>query len=301
MARAKHADSRLPGMVERFAEIGGARLRYFVAGAGEPLLLLHGLGGAASNWIELAPALARRRRVLVPDLPGHGGSSALPAARNVAAYADCVGLLAEREGMFPAAVAGHSFGGLVGLRLALRRPGDVRGLVLAAAAGLSTGSFAAKAALAVLGVLRPGRLISPIRGLVAASPLLRTLVFGWWGASDPAALSEQAARGFLAGQALHTDTAAAARALLAEDVRGELARVACPCLVLWGARDNWVPARDAIEYARLLRAQLRTIADCGHLLIGERPDACLDAIESFLDGIRELDELPLQSEALSEP
>jgi pimeloyl-ACP methyl ester carboxylesterase len=39
---------------------------------------------------------------------------------------------------------------------------------------------------------------------------------------------------------------------------------------------------DAFEYARRLRAKLRVITDCGHLLIGERPDACLDAIEAFI-------------------
>jgi pimeloyl-ACP methyl ester carboxylesterase len=52
--------------------------------------------------------------------------------------------------------------------------------------------------------------------------------------------------------------------------------------VLWGARDNQLPVGDAFEYARRLRAPLRLIADCGHLLIGERPEACADAITGFL-------------------
>jgi pimeloyl-ACP methyl ester carboxylesterase len=43
-----------------------------------------------------------------------------------------------------------------------------------------------------------------------------------------------------------------------------------------------VPVADAFEYARRLRAPLRVIADCGHLLIAERADACADAIETFL-------------------
>ena len=55
-----------------------------------------------------------------------------------------------------------------------------------------------------------------------------------------------------------------------------------PCLCLWGANDNWVPLRDGMEYARRLRAPLRSIADCGHLLIGERPDAVLHAVREFL-------------------
>ena len=64
-------------------------------------------------------------------------------------------------------------------------------------------------------------------------------------------------------------------------------RITCPVLVLWGGRDRQVSVEDGFEYARRLRAPLRVIADCGHLLIGERPEACADAIEEFLprDGL----------------
>jgi pimeloyl-ACP methyl ester carboxylesterase len=77
----------------------------------------------------------------------------------------------------------------------------------------------------------------------------------------------------------------AGKALLATDPRIDLDRVTCPCLCLWGASDNWVRVEDGIEYARRLRAPLRTIAGCGHLLIGERPDACLAAIREFVDSL----------------
>ena len=69
--------------------------------------------------------------------------------------------------------------------------------------------------------------------------------------------------------------------MLADDPRSELERVRCPSLVLWGARDLQLPLDDAFEYARRLRAPLRVVADCGHLVIGERPEACLDALESL--------------------
>ncbi len=279
------AKEDLAGFDERFADVKGVRLRYLVGGSGPSLLLLHGLGGAASNWVELAPGLARRRRVLVPELPGHGGSSPLPAAPSLDAFADRIGLVAEREGMLPAAVVGHSLGGVVALRLALRRPDEVTGVVLAAAAGISSSTGRARLALTLVALARPGRLIAPYRGLVARVSWLRYPVFGWWGASDPPALSPRAAEGFLAGPALHTDTVSAATALALDDPRRDLAGLRCPCLVLWGARDNQVPLEDGFEYARRLRAPLRAIPDCGHLLIGERPDACLDAIESFLDSL----------------
>lgn len=275
-------DAKPAGFEERFLDARGSRLRYLVAGEGDPLVLVHGLGGAAANWLALAPLLLPGRRLIVPELPGHGGSSPLPAAPSLSPYADRLGLLLDHEGATPAAVVGHSLGGAVALRLALRRPESVSALVLAAAAGISSTARSARYALTVTGILKPGRKIAPHRRRVARSVLLKRLVFGRWGASDPSALPPEVVEALLAGPARHTDTVSAATALVRDDVRPELARIGCPVLVLWGARDNQLPVDDAFDYARRLRAPLRVIADCGHLLIVERPAACADAITGFL-------------------
>jgi pimeloyl-ACP methyl ester carboxylesterase len=276
------AKVELEGLEERFADVRGCRLRYLVGGEGEPLVLVHGLGGAASNWLGLAPLLLSGRRLLVPELSGHGGSGPLPAAESLDAYADRVGLLVERAGFAPAPVVGHSLGGAIALRLAIRRPEVVSRLVLAAAAGISSGRRRARYALMMTAIVKPGRRIAPHRRFVARSAVLKTLVFGRWGAADPPAFPGEIAEAFLSGHARHTDTVSAAKALMRDDPRPDLDRVRCPVLVLWGARDNQLSVGDAFDYARRLRAELRVIADCGHLLIGERPDACADAIESFL-------------------
>jgi len=274
----------IPGLEERFAETKASRLRYFVGGRadGEPVVLIHGLGGCAANWVEVAPLLSERRRVLVPELPGHGLSTPLPAVPNLAVFADRIGLVAEREGMLPAAFVGHSLGGTVALRLALRRPGDVNALVLAAGAGLSSTSRRVRYGLRILGIIGPRRFVAPWADSVADSPFLRYAVFGRWGAADPLILSRAAVDGFLEGTRLTSDSVSSARAVVADDVRQELGDLRCPTLVLWGARDNQLPLADAFEFARRLDAPLRVIADCGHLLIGERPDLCVEAIEAFL-------------------
>jgi pimeloyl-ACP methyl ester carboxylesterase len=272
----------LPGFEERFAVIKGVRMRYLAAGSGATVVLVHGLGGAASNWIELAPSLARETRVIAPELPGHGGSSPLAAAPNLNPFADRVAGVLERESVTAATMVGHSFGGSVALRLAMRHPRLVGSVVLAGAAGISSRRRTAVYGLRITALVKPGRRIAPYRRRIARSPFLRALVFGGWGAADAVALSPRAAEGFLAGPARTSDTLGAVRALLLEDPRSELHGVACPCLVLWGARDTQVGVADAFEYARRLRAPLRVVAGCGHLLIGERPEACLDAIESFV-------------------
>jgi len=276
------AKVELPGFTERIAEVRGTRLRYLAAGEGEPLLLVHGLGGAAANWLALSPLLLPTRRLLVPELPGHGGSSALPAAPSLNAYADRLGLVLEQEGVASAGVVGHSLGGAIALRLSIRRPELVSALVLAGAAGISSTLRRARYSLTITGIVKPGRKIAPHRARVAQSALLKRVVFGRWGAADPPALPSELVEALLAGPARHTDTVSAAKALVRDDPRQDLEHVRCPSLVLWGARDNQLPVEDAFDYARRLRAPVRVIADCGHLLTVERPEACADAIETFL-------------------
>jgi len=274
--------AKLAGLEERFVDVKGVRMRYFVGGDGPPLVLIHGLGGAAANWTELASILAPRHRLLVPDLPGHGGSSALPAISGLEPYADRVALVAEREEMLPAPVVGHSLGGLVVLRLALRRPDAVSTVILAGAAGLSIGNVWGRELLSIFTVVRPGRLAGYGRDWVARSRLLRRVVFGFVSVADPVALTNEAVEGFLAAHLLHTDVDGAWQALRVDDPRQELEDVRCPVLVLWGAEDVQLPLDDAFEYTRRLHARLRVNPDCGQLLIGERPDACARAIDDFL-------------------
>lgn len=268
--------------LEGFAERRLGGLRYFVGGAGPPLVLLHGLGGMATNWRLVAPALAAERRVILPELPGHGGSAPLHGATTIDPFAEAVLVVLEAERAVPAPWVGHSLGALVALRAAVLQPEAVTGVVLAAGAGISSATRLAEATLTALGVAKPGRLLGTRAHTVAYSRLGRRLAFGWWGVADTDGFEPAMAEAFLSGPPQHTDTVTAGRALVASDPRTDLDRVTCPCLCLWGASDNWVPLKDGIEYARRLRAPLRVIADSGHLLIGERPDAVLDAIRAFL-------------------
>jgi pimeloyl-ACP methyl ester carboxylesterase len=269
------ATDLLPTLSEAFHEWRGTRLRYFAGGAGRPLLLLHGFGGAAWNFAELVPLLPGRR-LMIPDLPGHGGSAPLPAA-SLAGFADAVAGLLDG----PADVLGHSMGGVVALRLAERHPSLVRRLVLAAPAGISSSSRASELFLGFVGLLQPGRIAGRRADRVARSRRLRRLVFGGLEVANPDLLTERMVHGFLRGPTIHTDALAAGLALARDDPREDLERVRAPALVLFGGRDRMVPLADGFEYARRLRAPLRVIADCGHLMIGERPDVCARVLDSW--------------------
>lgn len=257
---------------------GGISIRYYAGGEGEPLLLLHGLAGSAGNWVELLPDLIRRHRVLAVDLPGHAGSARAPRGTGMNVFAAVAAAVLEAEVEGPALVAGHSFGGLVALRLAQARPELVRGLLLVSPAGIVTTMRATRAIVLALTTIRPGRWVAPFRHRYAERAWYRRAVFRPWFVSDAVALSARATHGLLAAQREHTDTKTAARAMNADDPRRYLAEIAGPVIIMWGARDPQLPLDDAFEYTRRLGAKLRIVADCGHLVIVERPAACLDAL-----------------------
>jgi pimeloyl-ACP methyl ester carboxylesterase len=272
----------LRGFEQRVVEIAGLRTRYWVGGDGPPLVLVHGLGGAAWNFTDLAPLLAARHRVLIPDLPGHGGTEPLPTLEGLSALAGHVAAVAEHEDMAPADVLGYSMGGPVALRLAVGRPEAVSSLVLVAPAGIVSTTRRAELWLGAIVALRPARKVAPLRHLLARRPNLRLPVFGRWGADDPRVLSPESVVGFLEAQQEHTDVGAAARALLRDDSRPDLGDVRCPTAVVWGARDRLIPLEDGFEYARRLRCPLRVLPGAGHLVVGECPGELAVVVEELL-------------------
>ncbi len=105
-------------------------LRDTVTGDGPPIVVLHGLYGAGSNWGSHAKWLAEQWRVHTPDLRNHGQSPHSAHMSYDAMAADVVALL-DHYGYNDAVILGHSMGGKVGMALALTKPERVRGLVVA--------------------------------------------------------------------------------------------------------------------------------------------------------------------------
>jgi pimeloyl-ACP methyl ester carboxylesterase len=111
---------------------GGPWLHYYDAGAGAgpPLVLIHGLGDEADTWRHVLPLLAARRRVITPDLPGFGRSDKPHRAYTTAFFARTIAALMAELGIARAELAGSSMGAVVAQRLALARPALVERLIL---------------------------------------------------------------------------------------------------------------------------------------------------------------------------
>ena len=254
---------------------------------GQALVFVHGLGGSWPNWLEQLPVFARERRVIAMDLPGFGHSPMPAQPISISGYARLLDRLLDRLGIDAAAVVGNSMGGFISAELAIAFPARVERLVLVSAAGISTYDY------------RPG-----VRALPSMRRAQRVLeATGAWVASKSDAVARRARlrEALLSVVVRHPDRLPAALAaeqlrgagkpgflpalasIFEYDFRARLPEIACPTLIVWGARDRLVPVRDADEFARLIPNSRKVIfADTGHMSMLERPAAFNALLEDFL-------------------
>ena len=105
-------------------------LAYQDIGEGTPVVILHGLFGAAKNWNSIAKQMARKYRIITVDLRNHGNSPWTDTMSYVDMAEDMVDFLDQR-GLDKAAIVGHSMGGKVAMTMALKAPERVERLVVA--------------------------------------------------------------------------------------------------------------------------------------------------------------------------
>ena len=111
-------------------DIGGATLHYAALGAGEPILLIPGLGLDHSYYRFGMPLLARHLQVLAVDPRGIGRSTKSPPPYTVEAWADDFAVMIDKLGFGPIHVLGSSLGGSMALALAQRHPGKLKSLMV---------------------------------------------------------------------------------------------------------------------------------------------------------------------------
>ncbi len=236
-------------------------------GRGTPVVLLHGLGSRREDWLPTARLLARRHRVILIDLPGHGVAD-MPAPFSLErATAALDRSLAELpEG--PVVLVGHSLGGLIAAGEALARPERVRALVLVESA------------------LRPqlpaelrdewlGRLDREYDDVVRGA----YLGFG---------------RDSLQGETLYRRVAALdprmvrrwIRLAWTADLSGAASRLEAPVLAVlaersWGRDEPWPEVAAALGLSAVPRLEAARLEDCGHFVMLDRPGELASLIARF--------------------
>ena len=263
------------GLAERRRSRRGAEIRTLERGEGPPLAPVHGYGGAAWNFCELAPLLPGRR-LMSPTCPATGPRRRCPPSASLAGYAD-----ARRGDARTApstcsatrwAASSHCASPSADPTL-VRQPrprGRGRDLELDPArrgddhARRRSSSRAGSPAGAPSG--------SPARGGCAASSSARFEV-----AEPRPADGARRPRATARGDAPYRHARRGPGARPRRPAAGPRPRPLPGARALGRAATGRCPLEDGFEYARRLRAPLRVIADCGHLLICERPDVCARA------------------------
>jgi pimeloyl-ACP methyl ester carboxylesterase len=246
-------------------------LYYFAHGAENyhrpPVLLIHGAGGHHLSW----PPQVRRlpgQRIFAPDLPGHGRSEGVGHQR-IQDYADEILAFMTDLRLNAAVLIGHSMGAAIVLQIAIRSPNRALGLgLLGAGARLRVDSAILRHASHPADFPAAIRLIGERSFGPEAAPGLRDLALKRMTETRPAVLygDLQACDQF--------------------DVRGELANLHLPTVILCGSQDQMTPPKySTLLHENISGSTLRVLQGAGHMVMLEQPDAVADALADFLDSI----------------
>ena len=256
----------------------GLSLHYEQRGRGVPLLLVAGLASDSSSWLTIGEPLSSRFRTVAPDNRGVGRTHPQDGPVSIDAMADDCAALLDALGIARAHVLGHSMGGFVAQRLALRHPGRVDRLVLAgtgAAAGASN-------------VARFRDLADRLEGGEPRDAWFRRLfdaIFTRRFLTDPE--SVDAALRWALDYPFPQSIAGFRRqcdAMAAFDGHADVGRIAARALVVAGREDVLFPVDDCRAFASgLPHATFAVIDGAAHAIHTEQPRAFAGAVAAFLD------------------
>jgi pimeloyl-ACP methyl ester carboxylesterase len=260
------------------------------AGRGDPVVMIHGVGGWAENWREVMTPIARSGRLAIAfDLPGFGQSDPPGDVDHFgprdAFYPRFVGALLDELGIRSAHLVGNSMGGAVAFTAAVTHPERTRSLALVAGGGVGTEVALFLRLCTLPGVPTASRLFGrPAQ----AREVLRTCFYD--ARRIPPSLYEEAERYGLPsfGEFVHAlrsgVTIFGVRKTLRDHWLALASRYAGPVIVIWGREDRVLPVDQVGEAEELMpQARIELIDDCGHLPQVERTDAFLAALLPFLD------------------
>jgi pimeloyl-ACP methyl ester carboxylesterase len=261
-----------PWTSEGYVDRPGGRLHYVSIGDGQPLILLHKLGGWVADWRYLAPLLARERRVIAFDMPGHGQSSMHEPPPYVFTLGESVAMIKaalEDLGIDRFDLVGSSLGGCVGVLMAAFYPQSVRRLALISVAlnGASSRDDLIKTDAAQSAQYGPD-----------GEPLPRTAQQTQTFASiDPRVNEEDNLSRAKAGLWIRPSQ----RGVAVTSVDSYLSRIEAPTLLVYADRGTYTRF-EAVGRARLKHPTVAVIRDTGSFTYQEKPAETASVLAPFL-------------------
>jgi pimeloyl-ACP methyl ester carboxylesterase len=253
----------------------GARVAYRDEGAGEVLLLIHGLGGSSFSWRAVLPKLSNKYRVIAPDLPGHGQSDRPRGDYSPAALAVWLRDLLDVLGIKRVTVVGHSLGGGLAMQFAHQHRDHCQRLVL-----LSSGGLGSEVSRLLRMLSLPGaRFVLP---LLASRPRIDASTVT--PVSEPSTVRESLSNRHYRQAFLRTLRSVVDRRgqkVCALDRLRGLADL--PAQIIVGGSDEVIPVAHAFAaHNALPGSRLHVIPGVGHSPQVQCPDAVADLVDNFV-------------------
>jgi pimeloyl-ACP methyl ester carboxylesterase len=256
---------------------GGADLYWEEEGAGDPLLLIMGLGATLEWWYRIRPELTPLFRTILFDNRGVGRSGVPPPPYSIAQMADDAAAVLDAAAVNRAHVVGFSMGGCIAQELALRHPSRVRTLVLGCTSCGGRDAVPAdhdvRAALAV-------------RATMSREDAMRQMAPYTFDASTPREVIEREFQIRLKTTVTNDGFFAQLQAI--RDWPGTLSRLpglTAPTLVIHGETDRLVPPENGRMLARAIpNARLAMLPNASHILFTDQFEPARDALLTFLGG-----------------
>lgn len=263
--------------------VNGTTIAWGEMGSGDPLVLIHGLMDSHRTWRRVAPVLAERFRVLMPDLPGHGLSGRPEAPYTLEWHAATLSEWMGAIGVDRAHVCGHSLGGGIAQWMVLDHRPRVDRLALVAAGGLGREVAFGLRLLTVPGL---GRNLTP--WVLRLMPSAMRLLPWAFGNAEPDEIERVAQANRLSGTLESFQTCLTAVVGPGGQTVQSLDRIEeveslPPIALFWGRWDPMIPVRHGRKaHERLKGSTLDVLSGCGHVPQLEAPAALIHALKAFL-------------------
>lgn len=239
------------------------KFKYIEAGEGEPLMLLHGLFGALSNFKDLLDYFSKRNKVVVPMLPLFELDLLHTTVGGLEKY---VQKFIEFKGYSNIHMLGNSLGGHVALVHVLKHPEHIKSLILTGSSGLFENGMGDT---------------YPKRGDYEYIRKKTEVTF-----YDPAMATKELVDEVydIVNQRIKViKVIALAKSAIRNNLGDELKEIKTPTLLIWGNNDTITPPFVGKEFNKLLpNSELHFIDKCGHAPMMERPDEFNEILNGFL-------------------
>ena len=242
-------------------------------GRGDPVILLHGLGGSIESWTNNLRSLSSERRVICLDLPGFGESDKPSLSYTISFYRDFLINFMKYLGLKKSSVIGSSLGGHIACELAIARADLVYKLVLVSPAGALPRSFKASPAL---------KRYIKVTSASSVKEVSRAL-FAVDGKQVDRSFAAVLFKRFSEPNAREAFLSALKGSASAPRLQGRLGKIRSPTLLIWGKEDIMIPVRFAEPFLRMKNCRVVMLERCGHRPHAERPGVFNSLVSGFLN------------------